>query len=103
MAQIDILMATYRGEAFLAQQIRSLQDQTFSNWRLIIHDDGSDDATPQIIARFAAADDRIQWIRDGRTFHAPGPHFLYLMSLSTARSPFSATRMTSGWKTNWNA
>lgn len=87
MAQIDILMATYRGEAFLAQQIRSLQDQTFSNWRLIIHDDGSDDATPQIIARFAAADDRIQWIRDGRTFHAPGPHFLYLMSLSTA--PFA--------------
>jgi glycosyltransferase involved in cell wall biosynthesis len=87
MAQIDILMATFRGEAFLTQQIHSLQDQTFRDWRLLIHDDGSDDATTQIIARFAAEDERIQWIEDGMTFHAPGPNFMHLLQFSTA--PFA--------------
>lgn len=84
MAQIDILMATFRGEAFLAQQIHSLQDQTFGDWRLLIHDDGSDDATTQIIAGFAAADKRVQWIQDGKTFHAPGPNFMHLLQFSDA-------------------
>ena len=84
MAQIDILMATFRGEAFLSQQIHSLQDQTFSDWQLLVHDDGSDDATTQLLAEFAATDKRICWIRDGKTFHAAGPHFMYLLQFSTA-------------------
>ena len=48
MPQIDILMATYNGGEYIAAQIRSLQNQTFSDWHLIVHDDGSTDDTLKI-------------------------------------------------------
>lgn len=53
MPQIDILMATYNGGEYIAAQIRSLQNQTFSDWHLIVHDDGSTDDTLQIVNDFA--------------------------------------------------
>lgn len=50
---IDILLATYNGEPFLAQQLDSLLSQTFTDWRLIIRDDGSTDATLAIIKDYS--------------------------------------------------
>ena len=46
---IDILMATYNGEEFVAEQIESLFSQTFQDWRLVIKDDGSTDRTIEIL------------------------------------------------------
>ena len=43
---IEILMATYNGAAYLQQQINSLLTQTYDNWQLLVHDDGSTDAPP---------------------------------------------------------
>ncbi|MCC9713909.1 glycosyltransferase, partial [Streptococcus agalactiae] len=43
--KVNILMATYNGEKFLAQQIESIQKQTFKEWNLLIRDDGSSDKT----------------------------------------------------------
>ena len=45
MNKIDILMATYNGASYIIPQIQSLQNQTFANWKLYIHDDGSTDET----------------------------------------------------------
>jgi len=42
---IDILLATYNGEAFLKKQIDSLLAQEFEDWRLLVRDDGSSDRT----------------------------------------------------------
>lgn len=53
MNNIDILMATYNGAKFIASQIRSLQNQTFTDWKLLIHDDGSTDGTIEILNFFA--------------------------------------------------
>ncbi len=50
---IAILMATYNGETFLQEQIDSVLAQTYENWHLYIHDDGSMDKTPEIINRYA--------------------------------------------------
>lgn len=47
--KIAILLATYNGEHFLAQQINSVLNQTFTNWTLYIRDDGSTDSTLGII------------------------------------------------------
>ncbi|HEO7003685.1 TPA: glycosyltransferase, partial [Streptococcus agalactiae] len=47
--KVNILMATYNGEKFLAQQIESIQKQTFKEWNLLIRDDGSSDKTCDII------------------------------------------------------
>ncbi|MCC9722904.1 glycosyltransferase family 2 protein, partial [Streptococcus agalactiae] len=59
-----ILMATYNGEKFLAQQIESIQKQTFKEWNLLIRDDGSSDKTCDIIRNFTAKDSRIRFINE---------------------------------------
>ncbi len=60
--KINIVMSTYNGEQFLAEQIDSTQQQTFKDWQLLIRDDGSSDQTPEIIKSFAAQDPRIVFI-----------------------------------------
>ncbi|MGT2847115.1 glycosyltransferase family 2 protein [Streptococcus massiliensis] len=62
--KVNILMSTYNGEKFLEQQIESIQQQTFPDWNLLIRDDGSSDATVQIIERFVKQDPRIRFINE---------------------------------------
>lgn len=50
---VCILMATYNGEKYISSQIKSIINQTYKNWHLIIRDDGSDDNTPLIISRWS--------------------------------------------------
>lgn len=64
MASVDILLATYNGAAHVQEQIASLQRQTFADWRLLVRDDGSRDATPELIDALAVADARILVVRD---------------------------------------
>ena len=46
---IAILLATYNGETYLKEQIDSLLAQTYQDWHLYVHDDGSTDDTVAII------------------------------------------------------
>lgn len=57
--KVNILMSTYNGQQFLAEQIRSIQDQTYTDWTLLIRDDGSSDKTKEILQDFASQDSRI--------------------------------------------
>lgn len=84
MGKIDLLLATYNGARYLPAQIRSLQNQTFEDWTLYVHDDGSTDATSDVVRRFAAADARIRLVDDGQRFGSPAGNFLHLLRLSTA-------------------
>ncbi len=61
-----ILMSTYNGEKFLAEQLQSIEDQTHKNWRLVISDDGSNDNTLAIAKQFQTkwGNDRLE-IRQG--------------------------------------
>lgn len=63
---INILLSTYNGERFLAEQIQSIQKQTIKDWTLLIRDDGSTDRTPDIIREFVKQDQRIQWINENQ-------------------------------------
>jgi rhamnosyltransferase len=58
-SNVAIVMATYNGAAHVEEQIRSLQAQDFSGWKLYVRDDGSSDATPALVARLASEDPRI--------------------------------------------
>ena len=49
MHHISILLGTYNGASFLSEQIDSVLNQSHSNWRLIIRDDGSTDTTKEIL------------------------------------------------------
>lgn len=51
---VVILMCTYNGEKFLTEQLDSLTVQTHKNWRLIVSDDGSSDATLKILKGYQA-------------------------------------------------
>lgn len=42
---VAVLLCTYNGEKFLAEQLESIERQTHSNWTLTVSDDGSTDAT----------------------------------------------------------
>lgn len=60
--KVNILMSTYNGERFLAEQIESILAQTFQDWNLLIRDDGSTDKTCDIISSFCEQDSRIRFI-----------------------------------------
>ena len=59
MEQIDILMATYNSEKYIREQIESILNQTYSNFKLIISDDCSNDSTREILKEYAKKDSRI--------------------------------------------
>ncbi|MFS1663869.1 glycosyltransferase family 2 protein [Streptococcus sp. zg-JUN1979] len=60
--KVNILMSTYNGQAFLAEQIESIRSQTFKDWQLLIRDDGSSDKTREIIESYVQKDERISFI-----------------------------------------
>lgn len=49
---VSVSMPTYKHEKFIRRAIASLLDQTFTNWELIIINDGSPDATHEVIKEF---------------------------------------------------
>lgn len=51
---VAILLATFNGERFLEQQLKSFLAQSYPHWVLHVSDDGSHDATPTILRRFGA-------------------------------------------------
>src|SRR4051794_31718718 len=60
---VSIVTPAYNAEGYLAETIRSAQAQTFSNFEMLIVDDGSTDATAAIAREFAARDPRIRVLR----------------------------------------
>ncbi|CYW91627.1 glycosyltransferase family 2 protein [Streptococcus suis] len=60
--KVNILMSTYNGQQFLAEQIRSIQEQTYTDWTLFIRDDGSSDNTKEILKDFERQDSRVHLI-----------------------------------------
>lgn len=62
MALVSIIMAAYNAEDFIEDSISSVIAQTYSEWELLVVDDGSTDNTRQICKRFAEEDTRISII-----------------------------------------
>jgi glycosyltransferase involved in cell wall biosynthesis len=59
--KVSVIMPVYNGASFLKKAVNSLLAQSFQNWELVVVDDGSTDATPQILEGYD--DVRIRVIR----------------------------------------
>lgn len=68
---VSIGMPVRNNERTLALAIRSILNQTYTNWELLLIDDGSSDATPDIARNFAEADERIRFSSDGQPLGLP--------------------------------
>lgn len=51
--KVTILLAARNGAEFICQQLESYRAQTYSNWELVVSDDGSSDDTLALIHEFA--------------------------------------------------
>ncbi len=49
---VTVLLSTYNGQSFLAEQLESIEKQTYTHWRVILSDDGSTDDTLLIANKF---------------------------------------------------
>jgi len=56
---VSIIMPTYNAEKFIGVAIKSIINQTYINWELIVIDDGSTDDTATIVKSFSQAEKRI--------------------------------------------
>lgn len=67
---VSIVLPTYKRAHVLPDAIRSVLDQTWTNFELIIVDDNSPDNTPEVVASFD--DPRIRYVRNDPNLKLPG-------------------------------
>ena len=71
MPQVSIIMPCHNGEKYVADAIRSVQSQTFTDWELLVIDDASSDNSVCVIEEFCKADPRIKLLRNERPTGMP--------------------------------
>lgn len=72
LAKVAVLMCSYNGEAFLRDQLDSIERQSHRNWSLVVSDDGSRDSTSAILQDYAQ-----RWGRDRlKVVAGPGRGFV---------------------------
>ena len=61
--KVSVLMGIYNCAETLPQAVVAIQNQTYSNWELILCDDGSTDNTYSVAQSLAAKDSRISFCK----------------------------------------
>jgi glycosyltransferase involved in cell wall biosynthesis len=67
--RVSVLMTVYNAAPWLREAVDSIVAQTFTDWELVAVENGSSDASPQILASYADPRIRVITVRDnmGRT------------------------------------
>ena len=66
MPLVSVIMPVYNGERFVAEAIESVLAQTFTDFELLIVDDGSTDGSAALIRACAQRENRIRFIQHER-------------------------------------
>lgn len=61
---VSVIMPAYNSVGFIEQAIRSIQDQTYQNWELIIVDDASMDGTVPLVKNAVRREKKIQLLQN---------------------------------------
>lgn len=71
---LTIGLPVRNGEKFLARALDGLLAQTLTDLEIIISDNASTDATPEIAAKYVALDPRVHYVRQAGNLGAAGNH-----------------------------
>lgn len=82
---VVIVLSSYNGAAFVAEQLESICRQTYPRWTLLVRDDGSTDDTVRMVESLAASEPRIALIRDGLGNLGPAQSFGALLQVALTR------------------
>ena len=63
---VSVILPTHNRARFVGEAIESVRAQLFSEWELIVVDDGSDDDTQDVVASFLS-DKRIRYVRQANS------------------------------------
>ncbi|MBR4582176.1 MAG: glycosyltransferase family 2 protein [Bacteroidales bacterium] len=85
MPQITIGMPVFNDALFIEKSIKSILSQTFTDFILIISDDGSMDGSQQICEKYVELDNRVKYIRQPQNLGI-SRNMQYLLSL--AETPY---------------
>lgn len=69
---VSVIMPVYNAEKYLSEAIESVISQSYSNWELLIVDDGSNDNSISIIESYAKKDSRIRIYTNDSGEHGSG-------------------------------
>ncbi len=61
--RVSIVIPAYNADRFLADAIDSVRRQTFTEWELVVVDDGSLDSTTAVAEHYRATDSRVRTVR----------------------------------------
>lgn len=86
MPAVSVITPAYNAALFLAETIDSVRAQTFDDWELLIVDDGSTDATDDLLAEYQERDGRIRVLRQTNA----GPSAARNHGMREARGAFFA-------------
>lgn len=85
MPKVSVILSSYNHEKYLAASIQSVLDQTFSDFELLIFDDGSSDASQEIIRSFGDARIKTFLYEKNR-----GPYYAIQEPLKASRGEYIA-------------
>lgn len=82
---IEILLSTFNSQLYLKDLLKSLNDQTYKDWRLLIRDDCSTDETISILKNYHKTDPtRIVFVDNEKRQLGPKESFEKLLEYSSA-------------------
>lgn len=64
MPKVSIILPTYNGSKWIHKSISSILEQSFTDWELLVLDDGSTDETKEVVLSFTNSDSRILYIKN---------------------------------------
>ncbi len=87
MSALTIIMPVYNGEQFISEAIDSVLNQTYSNFKLLVLNDNSQDRTSKILEDYKKKDSRIEIVTKSQNV---GPANLRNEGIDLAKTEFIA-------------